>query len=128
MIRNHVLHHAHREPTVPDDLYDEVFDKGTLGDWWWCNVEIDGVSHEALHILVPSVGGRIGQGPLQKRGIELIEVYPMHAKNNWANPGPINGWDGNRDAPTLSPSIFVGGGSESPGWHGFFEGGELRNA
>lgn len=122
-----ILHHANSEPTVPDDLYDDVFDNGQLGDWWWCSVEINDDSHDALHILVPSLRGE-GQGRLQERGIELIEVYPMHAENNWAQPGPTNGWDGNRDAPTLSPSIFVGGGTEKPGWHGFFEGGQLRNA
>ena len=34
-------------------------------------------------------------------GREWIHVYPMHAENNWAQPGPKNGWDGNREVLPL---------------------------
>jgi hypothetical protein len=32
-------------------------------------------------------------------------------------------WDGNLDAPTLSPSIFHYNGPNDPHWHGFLRGG-----
>ena len=127
---SHVLHHAALPPTVPDDMYDEIFEHGQLGDWHWaCVIMPDGTRHRALWMLVPNLRGG-GQGPLGKRGLELISVFPMHAPNNWAEPGDVQGWDGKLDenAPTLRPSIFVGGSSPNPGWHGFFENGELRNA
>ena len=122
---SHVLHHADGPPTVPDDMYDTIFEQGKIGDWHWADVKIGNKVYRTLWILVPSLRG-FGQGPLQDRGIELIEVYPSHAPNNWAQPGDINGWDGNVDSPTLRPSIFVGGESANPGWHGFFKSGKLQ--
>ena len=53
--------------------------------------------------------------PHAKRGTEWIQVYPMHAPNNWAQPGEVNGWDGNREAPTFSPSLLVESGPMRPG-------------
>ena len=39
-------------------------------------------------------------------------------------PGPVWKWDGNKEKPTLSPSIqFVGGCR----WHGWLRGGEFVN-
>ena len=124
---NPILHHAKGPPTIPDHLYDEIFDNGNLGDWYWTDVIIDNIKYRSLYILIPSLRG-YGQGELEERGIELISVFPSHAPNNWAQPGSSNGWDGNEANPTLSPSIFVGGNSDNPGWHGFFEKGQLRNA
>ena len=125
---SHVLHHATHAVTVPDDMYDEIFERGELGDWHWSTTIMpDGSHHRSLWILVPNMQ-REGQGPLGPRGIELISVFPMHAPNNWAEPGDVQGWDGELDAdrPTLRPSIFVGGSSPNPGWHGFFENGQIR--
>ena len=126
--QSHVLHHAHSPPTVPGDMYDEIFEHGRLGDWHWAIIiEPDGSEHRVIWMLVPSLRGG-GQGPLEARGLELIQVFPRHAPNNWAKPGPVNGWDGNEDLPTLNPSIFVGGNSPNPGWHGFFRRGKVSNA
>lgn len=58
-------------------------------------------------------------------GREWIHVYPMHAENNWAQPGPKNGWDGNREAPTFSPSIDCSCGGRRPGWHGYIRQGKV---
>ena len=127
MTVNPVIHHAEGPPTIPEDVYDEIFDNGKVGDWYWCDViNTDKKSYRVLHIIIPSLRG-FGQGELERRGAELIEVYPSHSDNNWAQPGPHNGWDGNEEDPTLHPSIFVGGSSNNPGWHGYFEKGKLRS-
>ena len=127
---SHVLHHASHAITVPENMYDEIFELGQLGDWHWSiGIMPDGSHHRALWILVPNMRGE-GQGPLKDRNLELIRVFPMHAPNNWAEPGDVQGWDGELDenAPTLRPSIFVGGRSPNPGWHGFVKNGKVSNA
>lgn len=40
---------------------------------------------------------------------------------SFAPPGPVWTWDGDRECPTLSPSIRRIGGC---GWHGYLRGGE----
>lgn len=130
-----LIHHpaGHVEPV--EDWYDYFFadvgeDGGHPGDWIWSRVEIDGVTHRCMLIIFPLVGreplkrSRIGQ-----RGGELVEIFPSHQPNptGWARPGPVNGWDGNEDEPTLHPSIFVRGNTATPGWHGFMQRGNLVN-
>ena len=61
-------------------------------------------------------------------GAEWIQVYPMHAPNNWAQPGPVNGWDGNREEPTFNPSIDCSNGGKRPGWHGYIVAGRVCDA
>jgi Family of unknown function (DUF6527) len=42
---------------------------------------------------------------------------------------PMWQWDGNREAPTLSPSILVMGGKDRPArWHGYLRAGKLETA
>lgn len=41
-----------------------------------------------------------------------------------SSPGPRWDWDGNREAPTLTPSVLFKGGCE---WHGFLTAGEWRS-
>ena len=123
-----VLHHSSGPPTVPADIYDELFDRGQAGDWCWGSEERDGLRLRVLWLIVPAVGG-LPSGLLYDRGLELIHVFPDHAPKNWAEPGDRCGWDGNVDCPTFSPSIFVRGAEPAdPGWHGFFEQGRLRTA
>lgn len=132
-----VIHHPGHTREEVDDWYDYLFaeigeDGGKPGDWLWSRIEIDGVTHRCLLMVVPLVGlepaerDRIGQ-----RGGDLVQIFPRHQPNpdGWARPGPINGWDGNERNPTLNPSIFVRG-NEPPGkqgWHGFFRRGEMVN-
>ena len=122
------FHHAEGPPTITGDVYDEIFDNGKVGDWYWGQIIwTDDESYRCMHMLVPSLRGE-GQGPLEGRGAEIALVFPSHGPNNWSEPGSDNGWDGNEEEPTFSPSIFVGGSSDKPGWHGFFEKGMLRDA
>ncbi|MXY79727.1 MAG: hypothetical protein F4Y94_08600 [Chloroflexi bacterium] len=123
-----VLHRADgtREPAA--DPFAEVFRTGAVGDWWWAWERGDDRAL-VLWIVVPAVRIDPGPvGPLTERGGELIRIYPNHAAGNWAQPGPVDGWDGNLEAPTLTPSIHVGGSGPNPGWHGYFEAGKLRDA
>ena len=125
--RKLVIYHAKGTPTISEDFYDYIFDNGKVGDWWWDRTTSpEGKSYRVLRIVVPSLRGE-GQGPLESRGAELITVFPSHAENDWSKPGNDNGWDGAEAEPTLSPSIFVGGNSDNPGWHGFFSKGKLTN-
>ena len=70
-----------------------IFERGQLGDWHWSKAVINagrlaitgrcGYSSRTLR-------GE-GQGPLKDRDLELISVFPMHAPNNWAEPGDVHG-------------------------------------
>ena len=49
---------------------------------------------------------------------EQILLYMRRSEDNWAEPGDVDAWDGNRYAPTLEGSILVPGK-----WHGFIRNG-----
>lgn len=53
----------------------------------------------------------------------ILPIAPIQDKAHWQ-------WDGNKEAPTLSPSILVwGDGRENPPtWHGFLRAGKLEIA
>ena len=46
-------------------------------------------------------------------------------KNNKDSKGPIWRWDGNKERPTISPSININKG-EIGSWHGFLRNGEFK--
>ena len=95
---------------------------GRVGDFAWGR---EG-SRDTLHLIVPD---EVGDGLLGDA--DILHLYPgAHAESNWARSGPVNGWDGNREFPTLKPSIQARGirpGEKDPsdGWHGFFVRGRL---
>ena len=49
----------------------------------------------------------------------MSRLFMMHAENNWAKSGTRNGWNGDRERPTLKPSI------RADSWHGFIIHGEF---
>jgi hypothetical protein len=49
-------------------------------------------------------------------GCKAIRSVPVKGPQKW-------NWDGNRELPTLTPSILIVG---ECGWHGFLTGGEWR--
>lgn len=137
------IHHNDGSHTLVDEWYDWVYAQGKVGDWWWGQEigwhDAPYVTDRILWIIVPLPAKRLAEGsygPTTDAATgELIRIYPEHAgptpqhpSGNWAAPGPVNGWDGNVDAPTLRPSIFVGGGSAHPGWHGWLTAGKLSHA
>ena len=78
---------------------------------------IDG--HRVLWLQVPSLYGH----PCNR-----LALYMNRSETNWAEPGPINGWDGNEEFPTLAPSIQAKetvDGVEVNGWHGYLISGRL---
>jgi hypothetical protein len=80
------------------------------------------VEYDAIFLVVPSHDFAAPCG-------ELI-VLPLSADGapitKHGHAGPSWQWDGNREKPTLSPSIFVGMRDTPPGWHGFVRAGVME--
>jgi hypothetical protein len=87
--------------------WDELDQIGEKGDWCFLNGE------EFIAI-------RFGEDAFTGTVIIPIAINVMPGSLHWK-------WDGNKEAPTLSPSILVHGNPGwSKGWHGFLEKGILR--
>lgn len=85
---------------------------GKEGDWAFCDRK--GMKDGYIAMRVPN-GHTKG---------ELI-ILPVNIPDV---SGKCWGWDGNRDAPTLTPSIRVGGGKSPEIWHGFLRAGVMVTA
>ena len=104
--------------------FDDLEENGMLGDWCFNQTETDG-----LHF-----GFRYPNPNEADRGA-LVEVYgargtsiyiPIIEREKLPNRWE---WDGNKDAPTISPSIRVMGGENGTDlWHGYFRAGKLETA
>ncbi len=84
------------------------FDRNAvIGDWAFLNDD------ELIAIMLYE-----GMG-----GVVILSIKPNPDRIHWQ-------WDGNRESPTLSPSILVwGNGREKPAtWHGFLRAGKLEGA
>ena len=95
-----------------------------VGDYYWGT---DNQGHRVLWLLVPDT--------VHGRRYQVLRLYMQSEKQNWAKPGPRNGWDGDEELPTLTPSIQARtkihsdddeDGIEVNAWHGFLEKGVLR--
>lgn len=51
----------------------------------------------------------------------LSRLFMQHAEGNWAEEGPVLGFNGDLERPSLSPSIHAGD------WHGYIVRGELAD-
>lgn len=122
-----VIHHPGQTTSEVEDWYDEFFGPHSRpGDWIWSRTD----GHRTMLIIFPLIGMAPAlHNQLEQNGGELIHIHVNHQPNprGWADHGPINGWDGDEDSPTLHPSIFVRGLESSPGWHGFLQAGQLVN-
>lgn len=74
---------------------------GEVGDW----VFLD--KHSGIYIAIHTPGGTA-----------VLPIDEKHHEPRWQ-------WDGNRKAPTITPSILIGGDNE---WHGWMREGELVSA
>ena len=87
-----------------DDL-----NNGQVGDWCFLN------NNELIAI-------RFGEDAFKETTIIPVSENVMQGKPHWQ-------WDGNLEAPTLSPSILVHENPGwSPGWHGWLRAGKLVTA
>ena len=71
----------------------------------------------ALLVLLPRAGKPKGDPHM---------LYVERQPDDWASPGPIKAWDGNRKRPTLTPSIQTL--PAEGGWHGYITEGNLVDA
>jgi len=85
-------------------LVDGIWYHLPLGDFGWAGYE----GHPFQGMLFSCPGcGEIGYCPLE-------------------GPGDKWGWDGNEDAPTLTPSIHSAPDKGGCGWHGFMTAGNFQ--
>lgn len=102
------------------DEYDN-FCKYGVGAMAWGQVNTDKGSHRVLYVLVPDLH--------HNAQATLLCLYVEHDNNDWTHEGPVKGWNGNVEHPTLHPSIQVLDADGNPtGWHGFVVAGGLVDA
>ncbi len=114
---------------------DDLDINGQKGDWCFISREI--TIHDT-QLIVPDyyIAIRFGDNgikdtcilPIAKKWRE--ESVPRENISYWTEDNKAAWeWDGNREAPTLSPSILVHGGKDQPDqWHGYLRSGKLVNA
>ena len=80
-------------------------------DGWQCSVPDRGTStgYLCLAIILP--------------GEQAVTFLPVEPCPEWLNGGVHWEWNGNEEAPTLTPSVD---GSEQGGWHGHITDGEMK--
>lgn len=88
---------------------DDLDTNGQKGDWCFLN------NNELIAI-------RFGEDMFTGLTIIPVSENTMQGKPHWQ-------WNGNKDAPTLSPSILVHPNPGwSDGWHGYLRDGKLIDA
>ncbi len=109
------------------DLGDDFWAHGAGAFCWGTakSPEDDG-SHLVLWLLVPNLEN--GQPKPPVPSATVLCLYIDHHTNDWAHPGPVKGWNGNKVRPTLTPSIQVLNDGEPTGWHRFLTAGKLYEA
>ena len=124
-----MIHHSGTPPEHVASWYDYFFDEGVPGDWiWTTTTHSDGGPYKTMTIIFPLVGREpAAKHAIEQRGGELSQIYVNRQADDWAEPGPVAGWDGNEDQPTLNGSIFIRGREDVQGWHGFIRKGKLIN-
>lgn len=101
------------------DLAD-LEENGKLGDW--CFLTTKTGLHIGLRYPVKNSPWPDDVRFEMDRG-EMV-VLPIEEGPGTASPC-VWGWNGNREAPTLTPSILISQGRPDE-WHGFLEDGKLR--
>lgn len=93
--------------------WDDLDENGKTGDWCF----MDDIKHGLIIII------RFGENAMTDVAALHLDKTKMPAKY------PVWDWDGNKEAPTLSPSILVHGASgQADKWHGYLRAGKLENA
>lgn len=90
----------------PNDS-DAVFTQLEVGDWAFVDQE------RTIFVRLPVPDGHYSDG---------IHFLPLSRESRFCSAGgPAWSWDGNREAPTLNPSILA----LDTGWHGYLRAGVL---
>lgn len=87
---------------------DDFDTNAKVGDWAFLNSD--------TYIAI-----RLGDGEMDMCILPIAKEGETHPKQNpWR-------WDGNKESPTLSPSIlhWAGGRNSPPTWHGYLRNGKL---
>jgi hypothetical protein len=113
---------------------DDLDTNGQVGDWCFLNERPEPDKNDHLPPLLIAI--RYGEIAMQDTCIIPIarqwleETEPIeNSVYHQADGKPAWEWDGNREAPTLSPSILVHGGKGQPDqWHGWLRAGKLVTA
>lgn len=90
--------------------WEDMEDNGQLGDWVFLRDE----KGPYLIMLRTPDGSERGY-------LSGLPLRPLK------DPGPHWDWDGNENAPTLTPSILRYPTWHRPGWHGFMRAGALES-
>jgi hypothetical protein len=88
----------------------DLEENGQLGDWCFYNNDAD------MFLNYPIKSIYAGEPD----NIDIVHLY-IHRAGTVFERSPSWEWDGNRDAPTLSPSINV-----INRWHGYLRAGKLE--
>lgn len=100
--------------------YDEFWKLG-IGAYMWTETIVNTKPTLSLLLKVPFVeDGKVIEGK-----VEVLRLFPRRSKDNWAESGQVKGWDGNKEKPTLTPSIWA---RNRKGWHGYLTNGKLFRA
>ncbi len=97
--------------------FHDLTENGEIGDWAFIRDD------SYICICYPVASSYPEEPPLRDYvAIPINKPDPnSHTKIFWT-------WDGNKDAPTITPSIRVLGGSGQPDvWHGFLTAGKLTS-
>ena len=86
--------------------FEDLYENGKKGDWAFNS------SDTYLAIMY---------GEEAYTGTVIIPISEHPSPRDWK-------WNGNVDAPTVSPSILVHGNEITVGWHGYMRGGVLMEA
>ena len=100
---------------------DDLVENGKVGDWCFVTLKNGDLN---LFLRYPVKDDRLGDLPIEEQRGDILRV-PVQSSTEM-----VWQWDGNREAPTLSPSILIRGGDGNGGrkeyWHGFLRNGKIE--
>lgn len=104
--------------------FHDLQDNGVIGDWCFM-ADKQGQEDAYICFIHPSTKNRM-YPRLEGADLAIIPIKPEFWRNG---NGPVWTWDGNREVPTISPSVRVLGGDGQPDeWHGWLTAGKIVNA
>jgi hypothetical protein len=93
-----------------------LWEKGKVGDW----AIVDATDTQPTYIFLRIPGREFDDWDESRGQTCMLPLGPQDT-----HPRPMWQWDGNREAPTLNPSILH---HSNPPWHGYLRAGQLVTA